>query len=212
MLEAATYALDKMCLAAVAARDRPRSVRPLPDPGRVSRFHPPLVGARRAHDLRPVRPGLRRPRRRRSCWSTTPTRRRRCWRRPSSSGSGSRTAFPTAQQFNSIHERLLEVFRSCGARRAERFYFAALAGCVEDYMTVNYLRDVAMQAGFDTAYLNVEDIGWHAGGGVFTDLRREPDPPVLQALSLGMDAAGRVRPAPAAGRRAAGSSRRGRPC
>ena len=36
-------------------------------------------------------------------------------------------------------------------------------------MTVNYLRDVALQAGFETECLNVEDIGWHADRGVFTD-------------------------------------------
>jgi glutathionylspermidine synthase len=79
--------------------------------------------------------------------------------------------FPGAQQFNSIHDRLLEIFRAVRGETAERFYFAALAGCLEDYMTVSYLRDVATQAGFDTAYLDVEQIGWHAGRGVFTDLR-----------------------------------------
>ena len=79
--------------------------------------------------------------------------------------------FPGEQQFNSIHERLLEVFQLLRDETSERFHFAALAGCVEDFMTVNYLRDVAIQAGFDTEYLNVEDIGWHAGRGVFTDLR-----------------------------------------
>jgi glutathionylspermidine synthase len=77
--------------------------------------------------------------------------------------------FPGAQQFNAIHERLLEVFRTLRKEIAERFYFAALAGCVEDHMTVNYLRDVAIQAGFETECLHVEDIGWHAGRGVFTD-------------------------------------------
>lgn len=74
-----------------------------------------------------------------------------------------------AQQFNSIHERLLEAFQSLRETSSERFYFAAVAGSSEDYMTVNYLRDVALQAGFDTAYLNVEDIGWHAARSVFTD-------------------------------------------
>ena len=81
---------------------------------------------------------------------------------------------PDAQQFNCIHERLLEVFQAIRKETAERFYFSAMAGCLEDYMTVNYLRDVAMQAGFDTEYLDVEQIGWHAGRGVFTDLRENP--------------------------------------
>lgn len=73
------------------------------------------------------------------------------------------------QQFNSIHERLLEAFQSLRRETAERFYFAAIADCLEDYMTVNYLRDVAIQAGFDTAYLDVESIGWNAARRVFTD-------------------------------------------
>ena len=77
--------------------------------------------------------------------------------------------FPGSQQFNAIHERLLEVFQTLREEIAERFYFAALAECLEDYMTVNYLRDVAIQAGFETECLNMEDLGWHAGRGVFTD-------------------------------------------
>lgn len=78
--------------------------------------------------------------------------------------------FPGSCQFNSIHERLLEVFEELRAEGNQRFYFAAVAGCLEDYMTVNYLRDVAIQAGFDTAYLDVEKIGWQARRRVFTDL------------------------------------------
>jgi glutathionylspermidine synthase len=73
------------------------------------------------------------------------------------------------QQFNSIHERLLEVFRDVRRQSSDRFHFAAVAECLEDYMTVNYLRDVAIQAGFDTAYLDVEAIGWDAARRVFTD-------------------------------------------
>ena len=57
--------------------------------------HPLLAGGR-AERLRPVRPGLRRGRARRSCSSTTRTRRRPSWRRPSSSGSGSRTSTSAA--------------------------------------------------------------------------------------------------------------------
>ena len=82
--------------------------------------------------------------------------------------------WPDGQQFNSIHDRLLEVFRTLRAETQERFYFAAQAGSTEDCMTANYLRDVAIQAGFDTAYLNVEDLGWHAQRGAFTDLRENP--------------------------------------
>jgi glutathionylspermidine synthase len=79
-----------------------------------------------------------------------------------------------AQQFNSIHERLLEVFRLLRQETDECFHFAAVGRNVEDYMTVNYLRDVAIQAGFDTAYVNVEDIGWNVSRQVFTDRDENP--------------------------------------
>jgi glutathionylspermidine synthase len=82
--------------------------------------------------------------------------------------------FPQAQQFNCIHDRLLEIFQTLRKETAERFYFAALAGYVEDYMTVNYLRDVAIQAGFATAYLDIEQIGYQQQRGVFTDLGENP--------------------------------------
>jgi glutathionylspermidine synthase len=78
--------------------------------------------------------------------------------------------FGGGQQFNSIHERLLEAMKQLRTQIADPFYFAAVGESVEDFMTVSYLRDVAMQAGFQTAYLNVEDIGWHAGRREFTDL------------------------------------------
>jgi glutathionylspermidine synthase len=84
--------------------------------------------------------------------------------------------FPHANQFNSIHERLLEIFQTLRKEIGdERFYFAAQKGNVEDYMTVQYLRDIAVQAGFGpingAEYLHIEDIGWHEGAGIFTDLQ-----------------------------------------
>ncbi len=77
---------------------------------------------------------------------------------------------PNLQQFNSIHDRLIEIFKELREKTGERFYFAAIANHVEDFMTVNYLRDAAIQAGFDTDYLDLEKIGWHAQRRVFTDM------------------------------------------
>jgi glutathionylspermidine synthase len=77
-------------------------------------------------------------------------------------------------QFNTLHERLLEIFRILRGVHSGRFYFAALADNLEDFMTVNYLRDVAIQAGWDTEYLHVENIGWHEGRRQFTDLHEAP--------------------------------------
>jgi len=85
-----------------------------------------------------------------------------------------------ADQFNSIHERLIEAWRAVAAEDPGRVSFASLAGNVEDYMTVNYLRDTAMQANLDTAYLAVEDIGWKAERGAFVDLQELPMPIVFK--------------------------------
>ena len=41
-------------------------------------------------------------------------------------------------------------------------------------MTANYLRNVAIQAGFDRAHINIEDIGWDAAQHAFTDLTDNP--------------------------------------
>lgn len=81
---------------------------------------------------------------------------------------------PDADQFNSLHERLIEAWQALAAESPGRVTFASLAGHVEDYMTVNYLRDTAVQAGLDTQYLPVEEIGWHASRGVFTDRDERP--------------------------------------
>lgn len=80
--------------------------------------------------------------------------------------------FPDRNQFNSTHERLIESFKSIlGDVGDERFYFAAQAGVLEDYMTVQYILDVAVQAGFgplnQAMYIDVEKIGWN--GSYFTD-------------------------------------------
>jgi glutathionylspermidine synthase len=79
---------------------------------------------------------------------------------------------PDADQFNSIHERLIEAWRT--AAPASRVAFVSLAGNVEDYMTVNYLRDTAVQAGLDTEYLAVEEIRWNAQRRAFVDIQERP--------------------------------------
>lgn len=81
---------------------------------------------------------------------------------------------PDGDQFNSLHERLVEIFKILRPIQPGRFHFAALAQNLEDFMTVNYLRDCAMQAGWDTQYIHVEDIGWHAGRKMFVDRAEQP--------------------------------------
>jgi glutathionylspermidine synthase len=82
--------------------------------------------------------------------------------------------FPTLDQYNSIHERLIEIWSVLKQTTADRWYFTSLRGHVEDYLTVNYLRDTAMQAGLDTAYLPVADIGWNSRKQLFVDRSERP--------------------------------------
>jgi glutathionylspermidine synthase len=81
---------------------------------------------------------------------------------------------PGADQFNSIHERLIEVWKVLQPRLAGRVYFSSLGGNVEDYMTVNYLRDTCVQAELEGEYLAVEDIAWHSAHRQFVDAKGEP--------------------------------------
>jgi glutathionylspermidine synthase len=76
-----------------------------------------------------------------------------------------------ADQFNSIHERLIEAWRKLGEGR-----FLHLAGTTEneeDAGTLAYLEDTARQAGLATCLIDIEDIGWRDDGG-FVDLDDRP--------------------------------------
>jgi glutathionylspermidine synthase len=81
---------------------------------------------------------------------------------------------PDADQFNSLHERLIEAWRAVAAENPGRVDFVSLDGNVEDFMTVSYLRDTAVQAGLDTAYLPIERIGWDSRRRAFVDLNGRP--------------------------------------
>ena len=74
-------------------------------------------------------------------------------------------------QFNSLHERLIEAWGRVKREMGGHVVFAAMQDALEDVMTVTYLRDTAIQAGLKTEFLGVKDIGWHAARRVFTDLR-----------------------------------------
>ena len=71
-------------------------------------------------------------------------------------------------QFNSLHERLIEAWGLVKARTSGKVHFAGLDeyDSLEDFMTVSYLRDTAQQAGLQTEFLPMNCIGWN-------DLRRE---------------------------------------
>ncbi|ARZ68323.1 glutathionylspermidine synthase [Streptomyces albireticuli] len=83
--------------------------------------------------------------------------------------------FPGHDQWNSLHERLVDAWR----RQAHLLppgaplHFAHSAGdeLGEDLMTVAYLRETAEQAGLATRAVSMEDIGWDRVSGRFVDDR-----------------------------------------
>jgi glutathionylspermidine synthase len=79
--------------------------------------------------------------------------------------------WPDRDQFNSLHERLIEAWRGFNIGR-RRLYFSAVKDNAEDGGTTEYLRDTAVQAGLDTAFIAIEDIGWN--GRQFVDLDDAP--------------------------------------
>ncbi len=74
-----------------------------------------------------------------------------------------------ADQFNSIHERLIEAWRRIKTEVSEEVTFAGIDDGNEDFITISYLRDTAIQAGLKTQFLPMEDITWNRVRGVFTD-------------------------------------------
>lgn len=73
-----------------------------------------------------------------------------------------------ADQFNSIHDKLIAAFGNYGFGR-HLLHFAALRDEPEDRLTVDYLEDCAKQAGISTVSLAIADIGITADAH-FTDL------------------------------------------
>ncbi|HSZ57740.1 MAG TPA: glutathionylspermidine synthase family protein [Tepidisphaeraceae bacterium] len=82
--------------------------------------------------------------------------------------------FPQLDQFNSIHERLIEAWKRAGSQMPGPWLFTCVSGSLEDYMTASYLRDTAMQAGLSTQYLPIEKIGWNWDRNVFVDQSEQP--------------------------------------
>lgn len=76
-----------------------------------------------------------------------------------------------ADQFNSIHERLIEAWKKLGG--AHHLHLAGMLDSNEDSGTLAYLEDTARQAGLATTVLDIEDIGLSEDNR-FVDLDNRP--------------------------------------
>ncbi|HEY4417857.1 MAG TPA: glutathionylspermidine synthase family protein [Verrucomicrobiae bacterium] len=77
---------------------------------------------------------------------------------------------PETDQFNSIHERLIEAWKRWAGKT---IHFSNVKELAEDEMTVLYLRDTCEQAGVKTKPVFIEEIGWHSAEKKFVDLDNE---------------------------------------
>lgn len=78
---------------------------------------------------------------------------------------------PDADQFNSIHERLIDAWKTFPTRRV---HFCAVRDHPEDDQTIRYLRDTCTQAGHETDELPIEELGWNDATRRFVDLADRP--------------------------------------
>jgi glutathionylspermidine synthase len=76
-----------------------------------------------------------------------------------------------ADQFNSIHEQLIEAWKNLLKRDGGPIHFAAMSklDSPEDYITAEYMRDTAIQAGAKTSFIDMTDIGWDRARRCFVD-------------------------------------------
>ncbi|MGV9250935.1 glutathionylspermidine synthase family protein [Streptomyces sp. NPDC003697] len=81
--------------------------------------------------------------------------------------------FPGADQWNSLHDRLVAAWRKQAALLppGSPLYFAHSSAdeLGEDLMTVAYLKETADQAGLETDWISMEEIGWDPLSGRFVD-------------------------------------------
>jgi glutathionylspermidine synthase len=82
--------------------------------------------------------------------------------------------FPQHDQFNAIHERLIDRWKELRADLPAfgPMHFACDRESGEDAGTLDYLRDTATQAGIDTKPIDIGDLGWN--GERFVDLEEQP--------------------------------------
>ena len=78
-----------------------------------------------------------------------------------------------ADQFNSLHEKLVARWQALhGTLGGTSLYLACVKDSDEDLGNVEYLRDCALQAGWDARHISIEDLGWN--GERFLDLEEAP--------------------------------------
>lgn len=87
-------------------------------------------------------------------------------------------------QFNSVHEKLIERWKKIG--QFKTLHFTCMSEFEEDRGTVRYLQDTAEQAGFETKFIELSDIleeTWDITPAVVSHMDQERDT-IFQAFKL----------------------------
>ncbi len=80
--------------------------------------------------------------------------------------------YPQADQFNSIHEKLIAAWQQRWHGDLRTVHFASFSASREDEANVEYLRTTCALAGHATIELDIQDVGWK--GRQFLDLQDQP--------------------------------------
>lgn len=84
---------------------------------------------------------------------------------------------PNSDQFNSVHEKLIEQWRfvgeTWGLSKGSRLHLACLSGTDEDFDNIAYMAETARKAGLDPKLLAIEEIGWDIKAKRFVDAEFE---------------------------------------
>lgn len=83
---------------------------------------------------------------------------------------------PGADQFNSVHERLIDRLAAIRSRFGDAMHLACLTECAEDRGTVGYLADCAAQAGLTVHGLDMAEIGLRQEDGCSSFIDRDGRP------------------------------------
>lgn len=82
---------------------------------------------------------------------------------------------PDADQFNTIHEKLIAYWKILIPHlHPDTLHFTCVRDNIEDFTTVQYLRDCAVQAGLPTDFLYIDEIGWDEERLLFVELNNRP--------------------------------------
>lgn len=82
--------------------------------------------------------------------------------------------FPDADQFNSIHEKLISAWKDLKQYIDEPLHFACVKDSAEDLGNLEYLRDTAIQAGIETSHIFINNLGFDSIGNTFVDSADNP--------------------------------------